>query len=82
MLTILPEVRLIRWIWGVILLAETMYSDLLTRRRVSNFEPDTKILKRFSLPEPMTVEVEGLMTLVLLVATAYTSCDAWTALST
>lgn len=68
MLTILPEVRLIRWICGVILLAGTMYSVTLMRRGLSNLEPETKILNRFSVPEPITVAEEGLIGLALLVA--------------
>ena len=70
MLTILPEVRLIRWICGVILLAGTMYSVVLTRREVSNLDPITTILNRFSVPEPITVAEEALMVLELFVATA------------
>ena len=52
-----------------------MYSDVLIRRLVSNLEPETKILKRFSVPEPITVAVEALIVLALLVATANTSCE-------
>ncbi len=58
MLTILPLVRLMRWIVGVILLAETIYSVVLTRRWPP-VAPLTTIRSLRSVPEPVTVAEEA-----------------------
>jgi hypothetical protein len=82
MLRILPEERLIDWILEVILFAGTMNSVVVPGELLSKFAPETKILKRFSVPDPITVAVDAEILLELLVANAYTSWDAFTELST